>query len=130
MLIIDLLLGTILYAALEVIWLLIFEFFAESFIQPFRKQENAHPIRAFSGIILLGLIIGIVLCYIFPYRIIHIPTIPGISLLLSPLITGFVMSKIGKILENHGRGISYIATFWGGATFSFTISLIRFICIG
>ncbi len=126
----DLIFGTIITATLEIIFSFLFEIFFESFFQPFRRMSNAHTVWSYFGIMLIGLIIGYLFSYLYPNRIINISSVPGLSLLIAPLLCGFSMKYLGNKLSGRGRETTYIATFWGGFLFAFMISIARFYYVG
>ena len=53
-------------------------------------------------------------------------SIPGTSLVLSPLICGLVMKALGDWRQEKGMKRTDIATFWGGALFAIAMAAVRF----
>lgn len=82
------------------------------------------------GVAILGAIAGALASLLWPARILHPGPVPGASLLLSPLVNGLVMDRYGRWREGRGDERSTIATFWGGALFAFSMSLVRFVWVG
>lgn len=78
----------------------------------------------------MGGLMGALTLFIWPTRIVQPSPVRGVSLLLSPLVTGALMDRYGEWVEGRGGTRSYVATFWGGALFSFGMALVRFLWIG
>ena len=125
----ELIFGSVISWILEVIFAVISEYFFESFIQPFRKKKNSNPFFAFIGIIILSSLLSLIFFYYVPERITDYPEFKGLSLVISPFLTGYVLYLIGNWLTKNGKQTSHITTFWGGFVFAFTFSLVRFILI-
>jgi hypothetical protein len=82
------------------------------------------------GVAALGGLAGVLTSLIWPTRIFRPGPLPGVRLLVSPFITGVVMDRYGQWREDKGGQRSYVATFWGGALFAFTMALVRFVGVG
>ena len=93
--------------------------------------ESATKIGCLIVFILLvtGIGAGFVISLVFPDRIFKPIPITGISLLITPLVMGLVMSLVGKWKVNHDRKPSFIATFLGGALFGLAAAGTRLIFI-
>ena len=83
----------------------------------------------FSAVLfaLLGVIAGGLSLFVFPHPLLHPSKLHGISILLSPLMTGFVMSGLGRTVQRRGRMPARIETFAYGFTFALGMALMRFI---
>ena len=79
--------------------------------------------------IAVGFTIGASSRLLLPYRLLPPPATPGISLVLSPVGSGLAMHFWGSHRQEQGRGPSFLATFWGGASFAFGCALGRFVAI-
>ena len=67
------------------------------------EASNAiHPMLAALGYFLLGLVFAIPTVRFYPHPIFRPSTFHGISLVISPLVTGLVMSQIGAALRRNG----------------------------
>ena len=97
---------------------------------PFRQRGRAHPVLATIGIILLGAIGGAVTGAIWPTRLFSTSPLPGASLLISPLLSGLAMERLGRWREARGQTRSSLSTYWGGALFAFAMALVRFVWVG
>ena len=93
--------------------------------------ESTTKIGCWIVFILLvtGIIAGVVISLVFPDRIFKTIPITGISLLITPLVMGLVMSLVGKWKVNHDRKPSFMATFLGGAMFGLAAAGTRLIHI-
>jgi hypothetical protein len=117
------------------IWELILQIGAEALIElglesmgeSVRRRRRAHPVLALVGAAVMGGLAGVVTSLVWPTRLFQSGPLPGLSLLLSPLVTGLVMHQYGRWRKGKG---SYLATFWGGAVFAFDMALVRFVWVG
>ena len=93
--------------------------------------ESTTKIGCWIVIILLvtGIIAGVAISLVFPDRIFKTIPLTGISLLITPLVMGLVMSLVGKWKVNHDRKPSFMATFLGGAMFGLAAAGTRLIYI-
>lgn len=88
--------------------------------------------RVLIGIIypLLGMSAGALSLLILPHRLIHHPIgFHGISLLISPIVVGFVLSYVGAVLERQGEKLTPLETFGYGFAFAFGMTFIRFLLV-
>jgi hypothetical protein len=95
--------------------------------EPWRSRTEAHPLLAGLGTLICGAAAGLLTSLVWPARMIRYPPIPGLSLFVSPLISGLMMERYGQWLEKRGGSPSFVATFWGGALFAFGMALVRFL---
>ena len=98
--------------------------------ESFGRRSRSHPVVAGIGIAVLGGVAGVLTSLVLPTRIIQQSFVPGASLLLSPIVTGILMEAYGRWRTRRGGHPSYVATFWGGALFAFTMALVRFLLVG
>ncbi len=88
-------------------------------------EWNRPAIIAIS--VLLGVVAGLVSVAIHPVALFHPGKIHGISLILSPLLTGLVMGGFGSGLRRrNGRPLPW-ESFWGGFAFALGMAVIRFL---
>ena len=80
-------------------------------------------------LLVTGIGAGFAISLAFPDRIFKPIPITGISLLITPLVMGLVMSLVGKWKVNHDRKPSFMATFLGGALFGLAAAGTRLIFI-
>ena len=128
----------ILELVLTTIWEILLQVTGESLVElglhsigePFQRRSRAHPVLSAIGIVLLGAAAGVLASLMWPVRIFQPGPVPGMSLVLSPLITGVVMHRYGEWREDRGQMRSSMATFWGGALFAFSMASVRFLWVG
>jgi len=96
----------------------------------FRKVEDKNLMFDIGATILFASFFSILWCLIFPNRIVSYTIYPGVSLILTPLVMAFIMMKVNTFLTKRGKKVSFIISFWGGATFGFTFSIVRLFCLG
>jgi predicted lysophospholipase L1 biosynthesis ABC-type transport system permease subunit len=82
-------------------------------------------------LVVTGILAGVVISWVHPDRIFEKNPLAGtgISLLITPLVMGLVMSLVGKWKVNHDRKPSFMATFLGGALFGLAAAGTRLIFI-
>ena len=66
---------------------------------------------------------------ILPNPLVHPSKSHGISLLISPVITGLVMGLTGRIVRRRGKTPVQIESFAYGFTFAFAFALIRILMV-
>ena len=98
-------------------------------VQPFRAGRPTNPYVAALGILVAGAGVGWVSVLVFPHPLTHPSRFPGLSLLLAPLTTGFLMQTYGSWQRRKGGSPSCLATFWGGAGFAFALAFVRWLMI-
>jgi hypothetical protein len=74
-----------------------------------------------------GISMGALSVLLFPHQLFHPSRFHGLSLLLSPTVTGLVMALIGKGLRKRGKRPIQIESFGFGFLFAFVAALIRFL---
>jgi hypothetical protein len=104
----------------------LFEFGWESVAHTVRRRESANRIGALFGYALFGSLVGLVSVYLLPRPIVAPGGVPGVSLILVPVVVGVAMNEYGRFRRNRGIPTTHLATFSGGATFAFFTALVRF----
>jgi hypothetical protein len=123
---------------LSFVWEILLQIVGELFVElglrsvrdSFRQRGRAHPALAALGVIVLGGVGGVLTSVIWPTRVFAAGPLPGVSLLMSPLLSGLAMESLGRWKEGRGQARSYISTYWGGALFAFAMALVRFLWVG
>jgi hypothetical protein len=87
--------------------------------------SNPRPELAVVGYALLGALAGKVSVFLFPYAMVHPSRFRGVSVLISPVITGLVMAFAGILLRRRGKKITGIESFAYGFSFAFGMALVR-----
>jgi len=134
----DSFLGELLGVLLEFLLEVIFEGLASSGARAVRRGSKRLRIEHFKPAewnrpaliaisVLLGVFAGIVSILIHPVALFHPGKIHGISLLLSPPLTGLVMYCVGELLRRRNRKTEPWESFWGGFAFALGMAAIRFV---
>ena len=95
----------------------------------FEESNAIHPTLATIGYLLMGIAFGIGSLRLFPHPLFHPSKFHGISLVISPVITGLVMSQVGIALRRKGKQAVRIESFGYGFTFALGLAIIRFIFV-
>ena len=92
----------------------------------FGRVPFANPVVASAGFMVLGALAGGLSLVVFPHPIVPPTRLHGISVLISPIITGLVMSLIGSGLSRRGKKTTQIESFGYGFAFAFGMALTRY----
>lgn len=84
------------------------------------------PVATATCVVLLGSACGACSVVLFPHPLVHPSKIHGISLIVSPILAGLVMSQLGRLLRNRGARTIQIESFVYGFAFAFAMAVIRF----
>jgi hypothetical protein len=98
--------------------------------ESFSERTRVQPVFAGIGIIVMGAVAGAIASLVWPTRIFQPGPVRGLSLIVSPIVTGLVMERYGQWREDRGWSRSSLATFQGGALFAFSMALVRFLWVG
>lgn len=109
---------------------LLFDLFYSSADEKFRRRSRAHPVVSGIGLVAVGAAAGFATGLLLPARILQPSPVPGVSLVLSPLLTGVLMEGYGRWRVRRGADHSFVATFWGGALFALAMASVRFLLVG
>jgi hypothetical protein len=129
----DFLLG-LLFAFVELFADVLFEIAGEALLdlaqraiaEVLETSSSMRPEFASLGYALLGVLAGGLSVLIFPHPLVRPSKIHGISLLVSPLVTGLVMFLIGSLLRRQGKKAVQIESFGYGFAFALGMALIRY----
>src|SRR5690348_5843677 len=77
------------------------DFFLRSLGEVVEGPERQNPVLSATGYALLGLAVGTLSLLPFPHHLVQPSEIHGVSLLVSPLVTGLMMSWTGEILRRR-----------------------------
>jgi hypothetical protein len=130
----DELLAGLLSAVAELLFEVLFQVVVEALValivqslrNVFEEPDAVNPILAAIGYLLLGIVFGFASLLLFPHPLFHPSKFHGISLVISPVITGLVMSWVGSTLRRRGRQAVRIESFGYGFTFALGMAIIRF----
>ncbi len=88
--------------------------------------KRGNPVATTVVFILVGAVFGFLSTWMFPHPVVHPSRFHGISLLISPVLTGIAMAWIGRAWRRRGRASVRIESFGYGFTFALAMSLVRF----
>jgi hypothetical protein len=131
------LLGAILAAVAELLFEFLFEVFVEALValtirsvrNLFSKVIVFSPILASAFYLLLGSAFGAVSLLLFPHPIFRPSKFHGISLLISPVVTGLAMSQVGNFLRRNDKQPVQIESFGYGFSFALGMAIVRFLFV-
>jgi hypothetical protein len=130
------LLGAILASLAELLVELLFEVLAETIVAIFVRLlrrlfgDALDPIVAFVFYSFLGAAFGAASLLVFPHPIFHPSRFHGISLVVSPVITGLMMAQAGSLIRRKGRESVRIESFRYGFAFALGMAIIRLVFVG
>jgi hypothetical protein len=101
----------------------------ESTAASFRRRESSHPALAAVGYVVLGAAVGALSAWLLPYRWSQNDAISVLSVILNPIAAGFVLNYYGAARRRRKRPTTNLATFVGGMSFAFGLSLARFLLL-
>jgi hypothetical protein len=93
------------------------------------ERRTARPELAALGFVLFGGLAGVVSALVRPGRVTPAGPLPGLSLVLAPLVTGLAMHFYGRWRRGRGYDTTYLATYWGGALLAFAMAFARFLMV-
>jgi hypothetical protein len=90
--------------------------------------EGLEQVSESSGLeLLLGAATGALSVLIFPHPLFHHSHVHGVSLVISPVVTGLVMSQIGSVQRRRGRESTPMD--WYGFVFALAMAAMRFVTV-
>ena len=117
----------------EVVLQLLIEAICSLFARIFRGvaegAEAGSPVFAAAGYLVLGVMAGFASFLVLPHHLVRPSRFHGISLLISPLVTGIIMSQIGALLRRKDKSTVRIESFLYGFTFALGVAVIRLVFV-
>ena len=123
----EIILGFIIEVVIPVVGEIAFEILLHSLGEPFVSRERRTPVLAGIVYFLFGLILGGLSLLVFPRSFVRSENFHGISLLITPVVCGFVMAAIGRWRARHGDPLLRLDSFVYGFVFAFAMALVRFV---
>jgi hypothetical protein len=119
---------------LEIFFEAAFEFAAEFFgalilrgvAAVFDSSEFKNPWLACIGYVFLGGVAGGLSLLFFPHPLVHPSRVPGLSVIISPVLAGLGMSMVGSTLRKRNKRTMQIESFGYGFAFALGMALVRF----
>jgi hypothetical protein len=93
----------------------------------FDTSEFKNPVLGFIGYFFLGTVSGVLSLLFFPHPLVHRSRVPGLSVIVSPVLAGLGMSILGSSVRKRNRKTIQIESFGYGFAFAFGMALVRFI---
>lgn len=94
-----------------------------------KVAREANPIGIAIGLCLLGAMMSVLFTLVFPSRIFPPTKVHGLSLWLSPLLSGGALHLYGLWRQSKGHKPTPLASFWGGFAFALSLSLPRYFLV-
>lgn len=128
------LLAALLEIFLEIFAEALFEFLAEfagalilrGLAEVFDTSEFKSPVLACLGYVFLGGVTGCLSLLVFPHPLFHPSRIPGISVIVSPVLAGLGMWLVGAVLRKRNKKVMQLESFGYGFAFAFGMAVVRF----
>jgi hypothetical protein len=120
---------------------LLFEFLSELFIEAvvaliarsvrslFANRGAVNPVLAGAFYFFLGAASGGGSLFLLPHPIFHPSKFHGMSLLVSPVLTGLAMSLVGVIIRRKGKEPVRIESFGYGFAFALGMAVVRLVFV-
>ncbi|MGA3370926.1 MAG: hypothetical protein ABSC48_04105 [Terracidiphilus sp.] len=133
----DELLASVIAAIAEVLFEAVFEIacvglaslLTRAISKLFKAISEVNPVATTFALGMLGALAGFLSVVAYPHPLVHPSRFHGVSVIASPLITGFVMFQLGRLLRNYGRRVMPIESFGYGFVFAFAMALVRFLML-
>ncbi len=114
----------------EVLLQAFFEFVAEligrSVKEPFRRPEPIHPGLAAVGYVVFGATAGGLSLWLLPTLFISAEWLRIANLILTPLVAGLLMERLGAWRKGRDQETIRLDTFAYGFLFALAMALVRF----
>jgi hypothetical protein len=85
-----------------------------------------NPWLACVGYAFLGAVVGGISVFVFPHPLVHPSRVPGVSVIVSPVLAGLGMSVVGSVQRKRNKKVMQIESFGYGFAFAFGMALVRF----
>jgi hypothetical protein len=92
----------------------------------FDKVEFKNPALACIAYVFLGGVVGGLSLLLFPHPLVHPSRVPGLSVVISPILAGLGMSLVGSTLRKRNKKAMQMESFGYGFAFAFGMALVRF----
>jgi len=89
-------------------------------------SEFGNPLLACAGYAFLGAMVGAFSLLPFPHPLVHRSRIPGVSLIVAPVLAGLGMSFVGRLRRERNQKTIPIESFACGFAFALGMALVRF----
>ncbi len=69
----------------------------------FDTSEIKNPVLAYIVYMVLGGVVGGLSLLLFPFPLVHPSRVPGLSVIISPVLAGLGMSMVGSTLQKRNK---------------------------
>ncbi len=114
-------------ALLQTLGEMIAELIGHSLRDTFRRPKPVTPWLATLGYVAWGALAGAISLWLFPEHFIQSPALRLVNVLSIPLISGYVMAKVGAWRRWREQGLIRLDSFLYGFAFAFGMALVRYI---
>jgi len=90
-------------------------------------SEFKNPLLASIGYVLMGGVTGGLSLLLFPRPLFHPSRIPGLSVVISPVLAGGGMWMVGTALRKRNKKAMQIESFGYGLAFALGMAMVRFL---
>jgi hypothetical protein len=105
---------------------LIAELIGRGVKEPFRRPEPIHPWLAAIGYGIFGAIAGAISLWVLPSLFISAQWLRIVNLIVTPLVAGLMMERLGAWREMKDQETIRLDTFTYGFVFALSMALVRF----
>lgn len=105
---------------------LIAELIGRSLKEPFRRPEPVHPWLAAIGYGIFGATVGAISLWLLPSLFISAQWLRIVNLIVTPLVSGLMMERLGAWREMKDQETIRLDTFVYGFVFALSMALVRF----
>ena len=105
---------------------IVLDLLSRSAAEMLKPDEPPHPIGSLLACATYGALGGAISLAVLPQPLFR-PVIHGLSLIVSPVLTGTAMSGIGMLLRKRGKRVVQIESFRYAFAFAFAMALVRFL---
>jgi H+/Cl- antiporter ClcA len=102
------------------------ELLGHGLLEPFRRPKPVHPWLAAIGYAVYGAVAGALSLWLFPALFIKAHWLRAANLVLTPIIAGLVMSRMGSWRRRRDKDLIRLDTFAYGAFFALSMAIVRF----
>lgn len=111
---------------LQAVFELIAELIGRSVKEPFRRPKPINPWFAAVGYIIFGIAAGALSLWLLPALFITSPWLRIANLILTPVVAGLLMERLGAWRERKDQETIRLDTFAYGFLFALSMALVRF----
>ncbi len=123
----EVILGVLYEIALQLIGELLIELGIRSIAETRKVYREHNPVLAFIGYGLVGVLFGYLSVVFVPKKLFVAQRYHGLSLIISPIVTGLIMSGIGALKRKAGKQTLRLDTFLYGFVFALGVAVMRYV---